>query len=103
MDNFQKHNNYITIPSSQTFLLMFKSTKNKVMSNHSLEHSNLFVTWSNIINMKKNHTSQIHHFLDCFHYTRGRQTGVNYPKCGKNEILGGNEDPVETTNKDFPL
>jgi hypothetical protein len=25
-------------------------------------------------------------------YCSGRRTGVNYPKRGKNEILGGNED-----------
>jgi hypothetical protein len=30
-----------------------------------------------------------------FLYSRGRRTGVNYPKWGKNEILGGNEDSID--------
>jgi hypothetical protein len=36
-------------------------------------------------------------------YTRGRQTGVNYHKWGKNEILGGNEDSVETEQEFYAL
>jgi hypothetical protein len=36
-------------------------------------------------------------------YNRGRRSGINYPKWGKNKILGGNEDSVETAKKDFPL